>query len=158
MVLLEGYANYSPSAGLDDIAADDGILGPVGAFDEYIGLKRSDQIVGCLFIKDHDTVHGGQRLQDLGALGLRCDRPVWSLVHPHRPIGIDSDEQGVSKTTRLSQVTDVTRMEQIKNAIRENDGLSGGAPFGNKADGLVERHVSVLTRTLGENVHVCFGR
>ena len=49
-------------------------------------------------------------------------------------------------------------MEQIENAIRENDRLSGGVPFGNKADGLVQRHASVLTRTLGENVHVCFGR
>ena len=60
MVLLDGHANHSPPAGLDDIAADDGILGPVGAFDEYVWLKCSNQIVRGLFIEDDDTIHSGQ--------------------------------------------------------------------------------------------------
>jgi len=158
MVLLERHANHSSSTRLDDIPADDGIFSPVGALDEHVWLKSGDQVVRRFFVEHDHTVHGTQRLQNLRALRLRRDRPIRPLVDPHRPIGVDADEQRIPKAARLTEVPDMAGMEQIENAIRENDGVSGRAAIRNEANGLIERHASVLMRTLGENVHVCFGR
>ena len=34
-------ADDAAAARLDDVAADDGVGGPVGAFDEHVGLERA---------------------------------------------------------------------------------------------------------------------
>ena len=41
VTLGEGDANDSAAAGLDDIAADDRVLAPVGAFDQDVWLDRA---------------------------------------------------------------------------------------------------------------------
>ena len=56
---------------LDDIAADNRILGPVGAFDEHVRLEHGDEIVGRFLVEDHDTVDTRECLDQLGTLRFR---------------------------------------------------------------------------------------
>ncbi len=39
------------AAGLDDIAADDGVGGPIGALDQHVGSQRRDHVVRRVFVK-----------------------------------------------------------------------------------------------------------
>ena len=60
---FEGDADHPAAARLDDIAADNRVLGPVGAFDEHIGLEGGNHIVRRLFVEDDDAVDTGERLE-----------------------------------------------------------------------------------------------
>src|SRR5436190_268424 len=68
IALLDRYAHHAAAARLDDIAADNGVLGPVRAFDQDVGLQRGDQLVRGVFVEHDDRVHAGQRFEDLHAL------------------------------------------------------------------------------------------
>ena len=74
MPRLDGDAHDAAAARLDDVAADDGVLGPVGALDEHVRLKRRDQIVRRVLVEDDDGVDAGERREDFGAFGFRRDR------------------------------------------------------------------------------------
>jgi hypothetical protein len=84
MARLDGYPNNTTSAGLDGFPSDDLISGPIGAFDEDIGMTRLDYRLGCVFAEDHDHIHARERRQDLGSFRLRGDRPLRTLVSPDR--------------------------------------------------------------------------
>ena len=43
MAGFDRYADHSTASRLDDVAADDGVGGPVRAFHEHVGLKRRNQ-------------------------------------------------------------------------------------------------------------------
>ena len=52
---FESDAHDPAAARLDDVAADDGILGPVGALHEHVGLDRGDDRVRRVLVEDHDA-------------------------------------------------------------------------------------------------------
>ena len=56
-----GDADDAAAAGLDDIAADDRVLAPVGAFDEDVGLQRRDDLVRRVFVEDHHRIDRRER-------------------------------------------------------------------------------------------------
>src|SRR5712692_11537356 len=94
---LHRYPDDLSAAGLDGVAADDGILGPVGALDEHVGLKRRDDVVRRLLVEDHDAVDRRQRRQNLRALRLGRDRPAGAFDRAHRSIGVQADDEGVAE-------------------------------------------------------------
>src|SRR6202040_2573279 len=49
MAGLQGDPDDPSTARLHDVASDDGVFGPVGAFDQYVRLNRGDQIPGRRF-------------------------------------------------------------------------------------------------------------
>jgi hypothetical protein len=49
-------------------------------------------------------------------------------------------------------------MQEIEDAVREDDGAASGALLVHKSNSLVACHASFFRRTFGENVQVCFGR
>ena len=53
---LDRNANHAAAARLDDVAADDGVFGPVGALDEDVGLDRGDELVRRLLVEDDDGI------------------------------------------------------------------------------------------------------
>ena len=73
-------ADHPAAAGLDDVAADDRVFGPVGAFDEHVRLdRRESNLVRRLFVEDHDAVDARQRREDFRAFRLRGDRTTGAL-------------------------------------------------------------------------------
>jgi hypothetical protein len=76
------HANDSAAARFDDVAPDDSVGSPVGAFCEDVGLQSLDQIVRSGLVEDHHTIHACQRFEDLGALGLGGNGTSRSLDLP----------------------------------------------------------------------------
>ncbi len=130
---------------------------PVGALHEDVRLQRPDHGVRRVLVEYDDAVHACERGQDLGALGLRRNRPIRALDGAHRPIGVDSDEQRVAKSPRLLEVAKMPHVKQIEHAVGEDDGLAGGARrSSNQCDPLCNRHD--LKWMSPENRQACCGR
>ena len=92
-----------------------------------------------LFVEHDDHVDRLQRREDLGALRFGVDRTSLALVEPHRPIRIDAHDQRVAERLRLLEVPDVAGVQQIEDAVREDDPVSCPAErLGHAAD-LVSR-------------------
>ena len=62
---------HDPAASrLDDVAADDGVGGPVGPLDEHVRLQRCDQLMRRRLVENDDAIHAGERFENFGPLGL----------------------------------------------------------------------------------------
>ena len=68
---LQRDPDDAAAARFDDVAADDGVCGPVGAFDEHIRLQRGDDLVRRVLVEDHHRIDARQRREDFGALRAR---------------------------------------------------------------------------------------
>ena len=124
----------------NDVAADDGVFGPVLAFDEHIRLQRGDEIVRGVRIEDDDTVDTLERLEHFRALGLRRDWPRRPLVRADRSVGVEADDQRVAQRAGVLQVSEVADVQEIEDAVGEHDLLAGGAQPCDKREGLVNCH------------------
>ena len=68
-----------------------------------------------------------ERADNLCALQLRRNRPSFSLVATHRRVGVQADNQHIPERRRLPQVAHVPGMEQVEDAVREDNRPSRGA-------------------------------
>ena len=120
--------HHPAAAGLDDVAADDGVGRPVGALDQDIGLDGGDNRQRRLLVEHHHGIDGSQRRQDLGPLRVGGDRPVRRLGEgTDGPVGVDRDNQRVALRTCLNQVARMPRVEQVEDAVGEDHPATGGA-------------------------------
>ena len=155
-------ANHRATARFDDVATDDGIFGPVGAFHEHVGLQRGNDVVGRVLIEGDDRIDGRQRLEQLDALVLRRNGTASTFISRHRSIGIDADDQCVTHRPCLLQIANVPRMQQIEHAVGEDDAATGGAKPSDQGHGVRARHCVAsfagLNLTPDENAHRWCGR
>ena len=135
------------AARFDDVAADDLIGGPVGALDEDVGLQLADDRLRRVLVEDHGGIDGRERGNHFGALVFRIDRPRRPLVRTNRSIGIDADDQRIAEGAGSVQIADVTRMEQIEDAVGEDDRLS-------LASKIADERLCVREREDGHDSHV----
>ena len=92
-----------------------------------------------VFVEDHDRVDACQRAQHFGALSLGVDRPIVPFVQrPGRPVGVDGDDQRVAELARLLQIAHVARVQQIEDAVGEDDLLAAPAPPRHPGDRVVD--------------------
>ena len=108
-----------PPLAFDDVAADDGVLGPVGAFDEHIRLKAGNHLMRRVLVEDDDGVDAVERRENLGALALGSDRPAAAFDRPNGAIGIQPDNERVAQGAGLPQIPDVAGMQEIEDPVRE---------------------------------------
>src|SRR6185436_16596850 len=64
---------------------------------------------------------------DFSPLSLGVDRPARAFVCPHGPIGVHPHDQRVAESARRLKVAHVTGMEQVVDAVGEDNRLAGGA-------------------------------
>ena len=155
------HANDSAAARFDDVAPDDSVGSPVGAFREDVGLQSLDQIVRSGLVEDYNTIPACQRFEDLGALGLGGNGTSRSLDLPNRTVRVQTDDQGIPQCTRLLEVSQVTDVQEVEDAVGENDGSSGcpqALDNGNGSGSREHRAFVIQSRgflncTVGENVH-----
>src|SRR5262245_47865600 len=126
MTLLDGDAHHAAPARFDNVAADDGVFGPVGAFDKGVWLNRGDQIARRVLVKNDDAVNTRERLEDFDPLRCRRDRTAWSLVGAHGSVGVDAYDQRITEPACALQVADVAGVQQIEHAIGEDDRFASG--------------------------------
>ena len=59
-----------------------------------------------------------------------------TLTCPYRPVRVHPDNQRVTESARFLKIADVTRMQQIEDAIGEDDRLAGVAQRPGKSSGV----------------------
>src|SRR5688572_21822405 len=94
--LFDRNANDLPAARLYGVASDDGVFGPVGAFDENVRLNGLDDLSRGVFREDHHAVDAFERSENLCALLLVVDWPLRSFVAANRGIRIEPDDQHIA--------------------------------------------------------------
>ena len=130
MAGCDRHADNPAAARLYNVTADDVIFSPIGSFDQHIRLKIDDNAVRRLVVKYDDRVDTAQRLENLSTLCLSSYWTPRTLVGPNRPIGVDGHDEDVAKRAGVFEVADMTWMEQVEHAVRENDRLARGmGPF-----------------------------
>ena len=83
--------------------------------------------MGSVLVEDDRCVHHADRCDDLRALPFGIDRAIGALVGAHRSIGVDAHDEHVPLRTRGPQVAHVPRMQQIVDAVGEDDPAAGSA-------------------------------
>src|SRR5207237_6542516 len=70
------------------------------------------------------VIDGTQCGENLCAFVLCHQRSIRSFQLTHRSITVDGNHQGVAKSARLFQITHMAHMQNVKDAIRENERLA----------------------------------
>ena len=85
-------------------------------------------VVRRLLVEDDDGVHARERGEDLRALGFGRDRTVRPLDGPDRSIRVHADDERVAERARLLEVADVAGVQQVEDAVGEDDRLPAARP------------------------------
>lgn len=110
----------------DEGGFGEGLGGVVTAFDVDIGAELVDQGFGGVFVEGDGGVDGSEGAEHGEAVIERVDGPVRGFLEPSDAVvGVDSDNEGVSESARGLEVRDVAGVEDIENAVREDDGFAG---------------------------------
>jgi hypothetical protein len=71
--LVDSIGDYH---NLCQVSSDNIFFGIIAALSDDVWLEIADQLVGGVFVKDHDLVNAGQRPQNLGPILLGIDGAV----------------------------------------------------------------------------------
>jgi hypothetical protein len=162
MAGLQRHPDDASAPRLHDLAADDGVLGPVGAFDQHVRLNRRDEIAWGGSVEDDHGVDAAEGFEDFGALRLCRDRTLRSFDLTDRSVGVQADEQRASKVTRVLEIAQVANVQEIEDAVGENDRLSSSPQAFDESDGIrscmhgarrLQPSGGFLNCTAGEKVH-----
>ena len=82
---------------------------------------------GVSIVEDRHGVNAGERRQQLGALELGVDRPGRALVPADGRVRIEPDDQQVAVATRRLKVAKMARVQDVENAVGEDDAAARGA-------------------------------
>src|SRR4051794_34663044 len=86
-----------------------------------------------------DVVDGGERRQQLHALGRRQKGSAGPLETAHRFVAVDPDDENVAERTRPLEAPQMTDVHQIEAAVRPYHGLALRPPARAKLEQLLER-------------------
>lgn len=112
----------------------------VRALRVHIRPEQLEQALHIQFLKNHHAVHGGERGDEFGASAFVQDWPAGPLQLPRARIRIDGNNQDVAFAPRGFQIADVSHMQEIENAVGEDDGLAVGAGAVNHSAEHIRRH------------------
>ena len=121
VTLRQLHPDNPASTRFDGVAADDGVLGPVGALDEHVGLKRGDDLGGVSSSKTTtaSTHSSAARISARSASGV---------IGRSGPLFARTDRSELTPTISASpsrraslEVANVTGMKQVEDAVGEDD-------------------------------------
>ena len=99
----------------------------IAAFNQYIRQQTRNHSARRDIVKDRNVINRSQRRQNLRAFVLIHQRPALALQFPHRCVAVDGHEQHIAQRPRLFQIADMTDMQNVENAVSENQLLARGA-------------------------------
>ncbi len=119
----------------------------VAPFDPDIGAHAFEKITRPLLGEYRDSVHGGKRREEAGAVRLGIDWARRPLQGGDTRVAIDSDQQQISLRSGRLEVGNVADVEQIETAVGHNNaaaslslGLAPGGDFGEGKNPLARGH------------------
>jgi hypothetical protein len=121
MTLLDRNTDHASSTRFDDVAADDGVSRPIGAFDEHVGLQSRNDLVRRVFVKDDSSIHDAKAGEELRAFSLSVHRSAGALVSTNRSVRIDSDDESIAFLARSGDIPDVAGVKQIEDAVGKHN-------------------------------------
>ena len=131
--LNEGHGtDHAPSAS-HQIGTDDLVGAIVASLDQNRRRNGGDEVIGGVFVEQHDVVHAGERSQQEGPVAIGHDRPSGSLQPPHRSVGVDRHDETIAHRGRLLQVLGMTAVEDVEAAVGEHDPFTATALLGSDA-------------------------
>src|SRR5207248_2133700 len=113
----------------DDVAAAGEHLGRsdyrrfrvVAALHDDVGREKLDELEGRVLLEHDDGVDGLERGEHVGALGLAAHRTARPLQAPNGCVAVQPDDERVTGAACAHEHVDVTRMQQVEDAVREHD-------------------------------------
>ena len=101
--------------------------GVIGAFGVDVGLEFAQQRIYVELVENDDVIHGAKSGYQRGAGAFGEDGAAVALQFPCAGIGIDSYDEQIAFGARRLQIADVAHVQQIENAVGENDFAAGAA-------------------------------
>ena len=98
---------------------DDGFLAVVPALHEDIRAQPFNQLEWGVLVEHHDAVHHLEGREDVCALGCSANRTRGALQAPDGVVSVDRDDQRVTLSARAEQDVDVSRVQEVEDAIGE---------------------------------------
>ena len=125
MALFDRDTHDSTSSRFHNIAANDGVVSPVGALHQHVGLQVRNDVVRSVLVEDRDGVHALERRKNLGTLMFGRDGTVRAFDAVNRSIRVDGDDEDIPERTCLLQIADVSRMQEIEYTVSEDHTMPG---------------------------------
>jgi hypothetical protein len=93
----------------------------VATFDQDVRCQRRDQRQRRVLVEDDYRVDCCQRRDDMGPVISCVERTARTLQPAHGVVAIDADDEVVTCRARRSQQVRVPAMQQVENAVGEDD-------------------------------------
>lgn len=108
---------------------------PIPALDEHIGLQGSNELYRVVFAEPGHEIHALQRRHHTKPICQRVDRPRGPFKALDRCIGIERNDQVRALGSRLFQILDMSRMQEIEASISKYNlcGLATAPDLGEMA-------------------------
>jgi hypothetical protein len=124
MARREFCQNDAPAMRFDNVASTH-IVRPIMPLYENVRQDGLDERPRLVLVKEDDTIDGTKRGKDRRAIALRIDRPARAFDPKHGGIAVQTDNERVALSPRKVEVLNMTAVENIKTAIREDEFSSG---------------------------------
>ncbi len=120
-------AHDAAAARHDDIPAGNGLLGPIGARHQHVGLKKRDERVRAILAEDDHGVDAVESGENLGTLAFGVDRAGGPFDCADRAVGTHSNDQRVAEAAGVLQLPQMPGVQQVEHACGEHDTPGFGA-------------------------------
>lgn len=113
------HALAAPAADL--CGADDGVGRVVASLHDHVGAERPDELQRRILVEHGHGIDGLEGGEHIRAVGLTAHGALGALETPHARIAVDADDERVATLARAAKYVDVAGMQQIEDAVREDD-------------------------------------
>ena len=101
--------------------------GVVGALGVNVGLKIAEKRIYVELVKNHDVIHGAESGDQRRAGAFGENGAAFAFEFARARIGIDAHYEDIAFAPRSLQIAHVSNVQQIEDAIGENDFAAGAA-------------------------------
>jgi hypothetical protein len=124
----DGYA-YAETAGGG--ALWNGVGSVVGAFGVNVGAERLEERLDVGFAEKDHVVYGAEGGDQICARGFRQDGPTGAFQGADAGVVVHGDDEDIAFAAGALEITDVSYVERVKAAVREDDSLAMALVPGN---------------------------
>ena len=118
----DGHNHHAPTASAHNVRTDHCIRAVVAALDDDIGLQSSHDFERRVLAEHDNSVDAFQAGENERPFRLRSHRTRRTLESAHRGIAVHANDEPVPCPPRGHQHVDMTGVQEIEDAVGEDDG------------------------------------
>ena len=81
-------------------------------------------LMRSLFVENDHGIDRSDRRYHFGSFGFRDNRAPLALDGPHRPVGVDGNDERIAVPARVLQISDMTRVQDVEHTVGEHNALA----------------------------------